>query len=474
MVKKAVDCNGLSFDDCQLAIVRSAVSKIEKTIGYRTTQLPSLQHIIKIVEQFIQSSKVVCYGGTAINNLLPKSKQFYNKNTDIPDYDFYSGDALKDAKRLADIYVKNGYTEVEAKSGQHHGTYKVFVNFIAIADITQLPDLLFSSIYETSIVVNKIHYAHPNFLRMSMYLELSRPEGDVSRWEKVLSRLNALNSEYPPEKIHCNKSFSRSMHNSSNNKLIYNITKQVFINAKCIFFGGFALNIYANKKEGTPDFDVIIENPSDVIATLQELLSKKHIEISVEKHDAIGEIIPQHYELKYGEDTFATLYEPIACHNYNIIKIRNRDVSIATIDTMLSFYLAFLYIDKPYYRQFVGRIECAVKLLTSLHRSKQLAQKGVWRRFSMTCHGKQKTLADIKQEKSQKYEELKSSKSSKEYEEWFLSYRGTGAPKKPTKTMKTMKTIKNPKKNMARTKIKKMGKHRPTKKKTIKKKMILA
>ena len=44
-----------------------------------------------------------------------------------------------------------------------------------------------------AIIKNKIYYAPPNFLRMSMYLELSRPDGDVSRWEKVLKRLILLN-----------------------------------------------------------------------------------------------------------------------------------------------------------------------------------------------------------------------------------------------------------------------------------------
>ncbi len=37
-------------------------------------------------------------------------------------------------------------------------------------------------------MVNGIRYAPPNFLRMNMYLELSRPAGDVSRWEKVFKR----------------------------------------------------------------------------------------------------------------------------------------------------------------------------------------------------------------------------------------------------------------------------------------------
>jgi hypothetical protein len=32
---------------------------------------------------------------------------------------------------------------------------------------------------------------------MSIYLELSRPRGDVSRWKKVYSRLLLLNKHYP-------------------------------------------------------------------------------------------------------------------------------------------------------------------------------------------------------------------------------------------------------------------------------------
>ena len=79
----------------------------------------------------------------AINNILPKKDQFYNKDIEIPDYDFFSPNALKDAKDLADIYVDAGFTEVEAKAGQHFGTYKVFVNFVGIADITSIPKELF-------------------------------------------------------------------------------------------------------------------------------------------------------------------------------------------------------------------------------------------------------------------------------------------------------------------------------------------
>ena len=94
---------------------------------------------------------------------------------------FFSMDAMKDAKELADIYAKEGFEEVEAKSGVHKGTYKVYVNFTPVADITHLDPEIYKNLQRDSINIVGIHYASPNYLRMAMYLELSRPAGDVSR-----------------------------------------------------------------------------------------------------------------------------------------------------------------------------------------------------------------------------------------------------------------------------------------------------
>ena len=49
----------------------SAIFK-EKKMEY------NLDNIFKIVEQFIIDKKLICYGGTALNNILPKDTQFYN------------------------------------------------------------------------------------------------------------------------------------------------------------------------------------------------------------------------------------------------------------------------------------------------------------------------------------------------------------------------------------------------------------
>ena len=125
-------------EEKELEILRNAVDKAEEIRGKKLVQTDIIRDIILIVERFLQKKKLICYGGTAINNILPYEDQFYDKNIEIPDYDFYSSNALNDAKELADIYYKAGYTEVEAKSGQHFGTYKVFVNFIPVADITSI------------------------------------------------------------------------------------------------------------------------------------------------------------------------------------------------------------------------------------------------------------------------------------------------------------------------------------------------
>lgn len=60
---------------------------------------------------------------------------------------------------------------------------------------------------------------------MGMYLELSRPAGDVSRWEKVLKRLILLNKHHPLVGKQCFQiEFQRKMgHNEFSDKIYDNI-----------------------------------------------------------------------------------------------------------------------------------------------------------------------------------------------------------------------------------------------------------
>ena len=426
-------CKDLKFEDCELAILRMAVDNAEEKMGKRIVNSEDIQIIIRVVEDFIKQKNLICYGGTAINNILPVEDQFYNKDSEMPDYDFFTTNALEDAKELADIYYKKGFTDVEAKSGQHYGTYKVFVNYIPVADISLLDKGIYNSLKKDAIRVGGILYTPPNYLRMSMYLELSRPAGDISRWEKVLKRLSLLNKHYPITDLNCNNfEFQREMENKDEDDKIYENVRNTLVNQGVVFFGGYAISLYSQympknlrtKLEKVADFDVLSNEPQTTAEIVKERLKDIGIKnVKIIKRPQIGDVIPEHFEIRIGKDTIAFIYKPIACHSYNILNIGNQKVKIATIDTMLSFYLAFLYADKPYYNQFLDRILCMSKFLFDVQQKNRLQQKGLLRRFSITCYGHQESVEEIRAHKSEKYKELKQKGDKKEFQKWFLNYK---------------------------------------------------
>ena len=451
---KAKECtNQMTFDECELAILRHAVDTNEKLAGQKIASSEEIKKMIEIVENFLKSKRLLCYGGTAINNILPKHAQFYNKDYEIPDYDFYSANALDDAKELADIYYKEGYEQVEAKSGVHEGTYKVYVNFIPMADVTSMHKDLFNSLYKESISVANIKYVPANFLRMGMYLELSRPAGDISRWEKVLKRLNLLNKYHPMKiKYKCEAvDFLRKMENSKeDSEKIYIIIRDTLIDLGVVFFGGYAASLYGRNipnKEGRflekiPDFDVLHEKPEECATIVQERLDDAgYKNIKIIKHDAIGEIIPEHLEIRMKDEILGFIYKPIACHNYNTIKIQENEVNVATIDTIMSFYLAFTYVETNYY--YLDRILCMAKYLFDVEQKTRLSQRGLLKRFGPKCIGKQETMENIRAKKTSRFLELKKDKKSKDFEKYFLKY----VPSENTKSKKSETNKKSEKKS---------------------------
>ena len=443
---KYVKCNDeMSFEECELTILRSVVDLGTEEQGQKMVSNPDIKRMIDLLEKWLIEKGCLCYGGTALNAVLPKNVQFYNRNTEIPDYDFFSPNALEDAIELSQYYHKEGFEMIEAKSGVHHGTFKVYVNYIPIADITQLEPVLFENMQKDSIVISGIHYVPVHFLRLACFTELSRPKGDISRWEKVFKRLTLLNEYYPLKSaIPCELvEFQRAMSMNSVTKMskikgkketeltqenIYVWTRDVLIKEGVVFFGGYATSVYAKHMSAKerdwikqiPDFDVLCVNAEKCAENVAEALKAKGVTgVSIQEHEAVGEIVPRHYQINILEkETICFVYEPIACHSYNQVSSNGKMVKIATIDTMLSLYLAFIYTGKPYF--YKERILCMAQYLFEVEQANRLEQKGVLRRFNMECVGKQESLIDLRETKARKFRELK--KGSKEYTEWFLKY----------------------------------------------------
>jgi hypothetical protein len=397
--------------------IAEAAEIAQEEIDKENASDPSVKRVLKIVERFIKTHRVMCYGGTAINNLLPKEDQFYNLLVDIPDYDFYSETPQVHAAKLADRIAKAGFKSVEVKPGMHLGTYKVFADYIGIADISSLDKPIFSKLWKESIVKDGIHYVPPNFLRMSVYLELSRPRGDVSRWKKVYGRIQKLNKHYPltcPKEEEALEVFLKDDTRKSIEKLL--------VKEKVVLLG-FNASILQDKKEKSK-----WSLPLDVLATpeqkshvVKELLSyfEKYDNVSSKDYPEYAELIPAYTDIIDPKTklVLVRVYETNACHSYHVAP---NGLHIASIPTLLQFFLSTLYGPKELLDKPEQRFLCVAEHLMNL------ANNNLSRRYKLltpiTCLGKQKGLIEMRAEKSELYEKLKGDRNSREFLESFFMY----------------------------------------------------
>lgn len=378
---------------------------------------PILKNALSMVEEFIKKNKVMCYGGTAINNLLPPQDRFYNMEKDIPDYDFFSATPQEHAIELADQLTNEGYSSVEVKPGMHMGTYKVFADYTGVADISFMEESLFNRLWKESIEKNNIHYVPPNFLRMSVYLELSRPKGFVERWKKVYYRLQLLNKHYP---MTCPKR-EEDMNQKYLTNEIENKIEKMLIDENAVLLGFNAVSHQQNKKK-----DWML--PLDVLATPQNRidLSRKMLEIfknakKVDKPE-YAEILAAHTDIIGSEgEVLMRIYETQACHSYHETP---SGLMVASIPTLLQFFLSILYAPKELQEEIPEqRFLCTAQHLV------EMANNNLPRRYKLltpiTCLGKQKSLIDMRAEKSEIFERLSKDRNSRKFLEYFFTYSPT-------------------------------------------------
>jgi hypothetical protein len=415
----------------ELKLLTNAVNLADIKLQQIINKTPALDLILHIVKTFIQENELILYGGTAINDILPIDSQFYNNST-IPDYDMYSVNAVKTAKDLADLYKKKGFADVEAKAGVHFGTYKVFVNFIPIADITYLHRDIFSKLKLNSFKIGGLSYANPEYLRMAMYLELSRPQGDITRWDKVFKRLVLLNTHYPQIRSDTSlTSFTttKSIMYVSNT---YNIIQQFIVDNKCVIIGCYAINLIKQSYKGTgkllkyiPYFEILSQKSRKHADTLLQNLKKLKINCKLIRHSKVGDIIPEHFEIQINNLPIIFIYQTMACHSYNTILKKNKIICVASIETMIQLYLSFMYSPKNHHN--TEHILNITEFLFYTLQKFRTENKGLLKRFSTMCVGTQEQLTSMRAEKSKTFKAFKALKTSKNksknYEKWFLNYK---------------------------------------------------
>ena len=418
--------------------IEEAAKKAQDLIDKEAASDPRLKETLKIVRRFIETHPVICYGGTAINNLLPKEDQFYNPKVDIPDYDFFSKTPQVHSVKIADRLAAAGSESVEVKPGVHLGTYKVFADFVGVADVSHMDSVIFDKIWKDSVVIDNVHYAPPNYLRMAVYLELSRPKGFVERWKKVYSRLQLLNKHYP---MTCPKETEEISENALSAELRTKVEKIIIKNELVLLgFNASMIQSGKNKKWMLP-LDVLCL-PEDREKISNAFCSLFHGSVKKE-FPAYGELLPPHTDVDNPtkKHTIIRVYESQACHSYHQLKSKLR---VASIPTILQFFLSIQYASQ----HFTEDVPEQRFLCTAEHLINLANDSGEKRRNKIltpiTCLGKQKNLLDMRVEKTEIWEKVKDDKNSKEFLEYFFNYNPIGKSKTERNAVRTQlkKTLK--------------------------------
>jgi hypothetical protein len=398
--------------------IEEAAKSAQELIDKRAVENPITVRTLDIVYDFMKKHRVLGYGGTALNNLLPKSKQFYDPKVDVPDYDFYSESPQEHAKMIADLLAKAGVLNIEVKPGIHLGTFKVFADYVPVADVSSLNKPIFTKLWNDSIVRDGVRYVPPNFLRMSVYLELSRPMGNVERWTKVYKRIRLLNEEFP---VVCPTS-DEAVNEEYATPEIREKLEDLLLKNEVVLLGFNASTIQAGKDEWKLPLDLLVE-PENFERIVKELIgifgrgnSKKR------EFEEYGELLPAHADITHGDKLLVRVFETIACHSFHKLP---SGLMVASIPTLLNFFFAMLYADKEFIEHTSRQ-----RLVCTAHKLMEIANNSSRRRFKLltpiTCLGKQLDMTDLLRKKSELYTKLSENKQSSAFMKYFFSY----SPKK--------------------------------------------
>jgi hypothetical protein len=408
--------------------IKDLVSELEEENNRTMAADPGIKTSLAVVEAFLKNHPVLCYGGTAINNLLDEKDRFYDPEVDVPDYDFFSKKPQEHSMMIANQLMEKGLKNVEVKPGIHLGTFKVFADFTGVADVTKLDDVIFDRLWAEGYKSKGIHYVPPNFLRMSMYLELSRPRGDVSRWEKVYKRLELLNKAHPAT---CPvKGKTHAELTDEQQKGIIKLLK----NEPVVLLGVSASEIHLGKNWTTP---VALLADRELIEQLT-----KGEKVSIDEEN---EILPRRVNVldAEGNKSMIRFYETTACHSYHTM---DNGVRVASIPTTLQFFFSYLYSGAS--EDNIASILCIAQRLVDVAHSKKK------RRFDILtpkdCLGEQETFVQMKRHKAELYSDLSKDKNSPKFLEYFFSYNPSDTPARKKTLRNALKKLKTKQEDSSR------------------------
>jgi hypothetical protein len=340
----------------------------------------------------------------------------------------------------------------------HEGTIKMYVNYIPVADITAIDPKIYRFLSKRETRIDGISYIDPNSLRMLMYLELSRPRGEVGRWEKVYERLVLFN-EFVPVKL-CQTPLNRKMSASTLTLPQAQHILRYVIQQRRIIAGADLLPFYdsaVTKRKMKVKWllgrtrPILFFSPDpetdskELLAELSFLsTNKKPIREKVYTQQGL-DVIPSIRILHQDGAPLVFIIEQSACHSYLNVPIHDetiigtgllqRVLRIASMDTLITLYFTLGFVQSTFFDR--GAMDCMANQLVDLSiRARRHPESFIFPFVSIRCAGHQETIASLIRAKLYRMTSKKKSEIKQILQDAEKKY------KKPTTTRQTVRNKK--------------------------------
>ena len=365
--------------------------------------------IMKHVEGFFKSKKIVLYGGTAMNMYLDKKDQFYTE-LDIPDYDGFHNNAKDTSVTLLKNLKQKRYEFLLVRYAIHDGTYKISWAFKDIADITQMNKFEYNRIIETSKIIDGMYVCNINLLKANAYIELAMPKSSLFRWSKVYKRVNLL------EKKHklTSKFKVQSMFNDNLSNYLEDIVEKIkssCVKKKIPIVGFEAIKYYLNiKSKNTktsfynhdfPLIEVISENMYKTSNDFEKMMVSKIKSVNKKENRESKNMISYKYIYKQESQIVP---ETIDCmlydgkKTYHLYRIHDASTRCFSYqiqeDTKIYYGSIFFMLYYYYYQVFMNDDKNKLEIYKAI--LIELLLKIKKKNFSIKCHGFNKSISAIK------------------------------------------------------------------------------
>ena len=377
----------------------------EEEVRETQKKMDKFEKLFDIMKTFFKKRKIILYGGTAMNMHLPKEHKIYTDD-DFPDFDCFSINPKKDSEDLANLFAKNNYKYIEIKYAMHDGTYKIYVDFEPICDITKISKKNHVILFKQASLIDGYYVTSIRHLKSASYLELAIPKSSLFRWQKVVQRIKLLESEFKNNK----SSFSMKTIQfiSFNDKVNECVNKMISyaIENNLVLGGNHAIHYYIKESlktnlntfmltNSSGVFQCLSDNMKNTVEKLKSIIEKmnfKNIQVKEEHHDFITpytKIYVTYFDDNYTFEriklNLCTVYSASEhCYSY----IKQSDKRIVSIFFLLHIMYHSLYVKE----EDIDRLNIKNIINT-------LIKKINIEHFKTECYGSEITMNEIRRKR---------------------------------------------------------------------------